>query len=258
MGGVIPGVELAIQGFRLAKKQGWIDRLRTLLKEKHRVLVLGSTGTGKTNLLDALHEDLPAAIDALNRTQFARKNRLQIAGEVFEFIDTPGEEGRKTNRIKAIREAMAGGPVGLLNTVCYGYHEYRTGKAQALLSDGKAKEGWLNDHRDIEIDVLREWVPLLASQVTSRWLITVCTKADLWWHEREQVLAYYRSGPYFEALGEAQELGPVLVSHSSVIKRFYGDGLVSPEFDDHLRASLRANLLQVLIEAVSTEGRNVH
>ncbi len=109
--------------FDLAEKQGWVDRLLAMFKKKHRILVRGSTGTGKTNLLASLTQAMPEAIAAMNRTEFATRHRINLSGTPFVFVDTPGQVGHGSRRLGAIREEMANGLSGVINVVAYGYHD---------------------------------------------------------------------------------------------------------------------------------------
>lgn len=186
----------AIDLLKTAYKQGWLDKLATSLRKKHKVLVLGPTGAGKTNILESLTELIPKAIDQMNRTEFVQKHSIKISKQPFVFIDTPGQTLHKGRRISSIREAMAGKIDGVINVVSYGYHEYRIGKKEAIASDGTINESFLERHRLVEMEALKEWTLLLGGRETARWLITVVSKADLWWHQREEVLAHYQSGKY--------------------------------------------------------------
>lgn len=116
----------ALDLLNLAQKQGWLDQARDAFKKKHKVLVLGSSGAGKTNLLQSLATLAPEAIHFMNRTEFAQKHRIRIVSEPFQFQDTPGEQAKKPHRMKAIREALASPIAGVINVVSYGYHEHRS------------------------------------------------------------------------------------------------------------------------------------
>ena len=48
-----------VEVIALANKQGWLDKLKMAFRKKHRILVLGSTGAGKTNFLKSLTETMP-------------------------------------------------------------------------------------------------------------------------------------------------------------------------------------------------------
>ncbi len=246
--------KIAIKIFELAVKQGWLDKLLTAFRKKHTILILGSTGAGKTNFLQSLTELTPKAIEHMNRTEIAQKHSIKIKKQPFIFVDVPGQSLHSTRRIRAIRETMSRGLSGIINVVSYGYHEYRIGKAKALTAHGSVNEAFLRKHRQIEIDALAEWTPLLGSRDTTGWLINVITKADLWWNRKDEVFQHYASGPYFEALGEAKSLEPIFLEYCSVFHKFYGDGALSGSFDESDRVRARGNLLRTLLEAVGKRG----
>lgn len=80
--------KLIVGAYQLAEKQGLIDRIKAFFKKRQVVLMLGTTGAGKTNLLDALTKELPEAIHHLNRTPFLKERKLKISDEPFDFYDT--------------------------------------------------------------------------------------------------------------------------------------------------------------------------
>jgi energy-coupling factor transporter ATP-binding protein EcfA2 len=246
--------QIAIKVLELAVKQGWLDKFLNAFRKKHTILVLGSTGTGKTNFLQSLIELTPKAIDQMNRTEFAQKHSIKIKKQPFVFVDVPGQALHSPRRIRAIRETMSRGLSGIINVVSYGYHEYRIGKAKAVTAHGIVNEAFLKKHRQVEIDALAEWTSLLGSRDTTGWLINVITKADLWWNRKDKVLQHYVSGPYFEALGEAKSLEPIFLEYCSVFHKFYGDGTLSGNFDESDRVRARGNLLRTLLEAVGKGG----
>jgi hypothetical protein len=106
----------------------------------------------------------------------------------------------------------------------------------------------------VEIEALREWNQLLSAGVLDPWLITVVTKADLWWEQHTAVKGYYESGPYHAALSTAQSMRPSVCFYSSIRHLFYGKAPVSGYFDDEERLRLRANFFRVLFEAIESNG----
>jgi energy-coupling factor transporter ATP-binding protein EcfA2 len=235
--------------FELAAKEGWLDRLKATFRKKHRVLVLGCSGVGKTELLESLTTVTPEVISHLNRTQFAERHRIRIAKEPFVFIDTPGQY--ESRRLSAIREEISKGLAGIINVVAYGYHETKVGHDEAFLSKSKVSADYLSSRRLLELADLRAWVPLVGAREIANWLITVVTKADLWWDRHNEVLNYYTEGPYLEALDTAKSLNPVIIEHSSVFHKFYGEGPMSGTFDESDRTRARAHLLKTLLAAVA-------
>src|SRR5439155_6736704 len=179
-------VKTALELIEIAKKQGWIDKLWTVFSKKYTVLVFGTSGVGKTNFITSLTELVPNAIDALNRTKIAEKHRVKILDHPFTFIDTPGEELQAPQRIRVIQEALRKGVSGIINAAAYGYHEGPASKAD-VLDGGAVRDSYLAQRREIEISAIREWAAVLGAREVSNWLITVVTKADLWWDSKETV-----------------------------------------------------------------------
>jgi len=248
----IPGVaeaEAAIELLKLAHKQGWLDRLLTALRKKHNILVLGCSGAGKTAFLESLTATIPTAIDRMNRTEFAQKHAIRIAKLPFVFVDTPGQKLHSSRRLSAVREAMKQPIAGVINIVSYGYHESRVGK-DAAVSAGAVNERYLEGRRLEEIAALSEWTPILGDRSVAGWLMTVVTKADLWWNRRDAVVQHYSEGPYAEALEAARALRPTVVEYCSVFQKFYGDAPMSGEFQDGDRARVKGHLLEQLLAAV--------
>jgi energy-coupling factor transporter ATP-binding protein EcfA2 len=179
-----------------AHEQGWLGDLRNRFRRKQRVLVLGTVGVGKTNFLVSLRKALPEAIGLLERTQFARKHRLALDRELFEFVDTPGQIGHQARRLAAIRDAMKGNVSGVINVVAYGYHEYPTEPTEPPLDErGRIREPFLERHRQIEVEALDEWKLLLGDPGAAGWMVTVANKADLWWDRKEAVLRTTSAAP---------------------------------------------------------------
>lgn len=237
--------------FEKAEKSGWLDNLVDVFRRKHKILVLGLTGTGKTNFLISLTETTPQAINLMSRTRFMQKHKIRIQKNPFVFVDTPGEKGKEDERRKAIKEAMRDGVKGVINVVSFGYHEARQHEKKNVFNrDGSVKEKFLKDRRREEIDFLQEWTPLLGDADISGWLITLVTKADLWWGQREEVLKHYSSGQYFNKLGDGKNLSPMVLEYCSVIHKFYNQGKLSGDFDDADRTQTKSNLLLTLMEAI--------
>ena len=243
---------------KTAKEFGWIDQLRKLFSETHHVLLLGSSGAGKSQLLTALEDIIPEAISGYARTQAREDIAVMISSKFFNFIDTPGhggppghldaEGGATIARSKAIKDAFGETLAGVINVVSYGYHETKPpAPTGAFDADHKVSEDFLNINRDREIKALTEWIGMFQNPHAPTRLITVITKADLWWSQQEKVLKHYQSEGYFKALGPVQNIEHVVVEFSSVRQKFYGEGIIDGMFDDQERAKLRAELLRQLL-----------
>lgn len=241
----------AVEVMTLAVEQGWFEKLRNSLRKRQRIIIVGSSGVGKTNFLKAVAEPLPDAIDAINRSEFAKRHRLSIARQAFEFLDIPGQRLHEARAKAAIRDVLKKkGRVGVISMNAFGYHEYGVARKEAFGEDGNVSAAFLEAHRRLEIDYLHMWTPLLADPAVTSFLINVVSKADLWWDQRDTVLQHYESGDYHRALGDARALYPITVSFCSVIHKFFGRMSLEGSFDDPLKKRLRAHVFQTILEAI--------
>jgi len=238
---------------KVAKEQGWLEKLLDYFSKKHNILVLGCSGAGKTELIKSLESINPEIIHYTSRTRDKTISGMKINKVPFEFIDIPGEENDLSIRNDAILQHAATLDA-VINVVSYGYHEYTYGKDEAILNgNGAVSEEYLEHNRQREIDTIPEWSISLGGVRKYR-LITVVTKADLWWPEHKKVIKHYQNGDYHEALGPAQQLYPMVVPYCSVIKKFYDEAPTSGQIDESARIQYRNNLLRTLVEAVGKGG----
>jgi energy-coupling factor transporter ATP-binding protein EcfA2 len=243
-------VEVLAKLYRIADDERFLDRLKNFFKRKETIIVLGSTGSGKTNLLDSLGvaAALVEAIPSIARTTTPERRNVIVNERPFTVIDTPGQKAHQAQRQVVYREAMAKPPVRIINVVSFGYHEYATGSEEALDGQGTPQASWLSRHRANELAAMREWLPLLGNGDTTSWILTVVTKADLWWNEREEILEYYEQGTYAnEIQGADPHLRHSVLPYSSVFHRFYGAGHLSGTFDDEDRLQTTRHFLQQLV-----------
>jgi energy-coupling factor transporter ATP-binding protein EcfA2 len=242
-------VESAAKLYRLAEDEQLAQRIINFFKHKEKIVVLGSTGSGKTNLLNSLEvaAALVEPIAATTRTQTVERKQVVVDKRPFVVIDTPGQLGHSPQRQEIYREGLANPPVRIINVVSYGYHEYASGSGEAI-DGGRAKEEWLDRHRENELIAMREWLPLLGDRDATRWVLTAVTKADLWWDQREAVIDYYETGAYAEELKRQDPgLKHSVLAYSSVFHRFYGEAALAGTFDDQDRLETTRHFLQQLV-----------
>jgi len=129
----------AVELIKIAVKQKWFKKLINVFKKKHKVLVLGSTGVGKTNLIESITEITPEIIHHMNRTEFIKNHHIEISKKPFIFTDPPGQAGHKHERNKGIIDIlkMKSPVAGIINVVSYGYHEYRIGLSDVFDNNGE-------------------------------------------------------------------------------------------------------------------------
>lgn len=83
---------------------------------------------------------------------------------------------------------------------------------------------------------------------SAKYVITLVSKADLWWTQRDEVIAYYEEGKYFQALNEATDIHHIVLPYCSVIRMFYGEGETSGRFQDSDRERAKAQLADTLFK----------
>ncbi len=245
----VAAAKAAVAIVQIAQKQGLLTKLRDAFRTKNKILVLGSTGCGKSNFIDSLQVLVPQAIDNLKRTQWASTERVKLGDNMFDFTDTPGQTAHRSRRLDAITDAMRQDRFGVINVTSWGYHEYATGAKEALLEDGSPNPTWLETHRKVEIDAVTEWVPLLAGRPS--FLITLVSKADLWWSQRDAALLHYEHGPYFAAVRDAAIQGHLVLPYSSVGHMFYSDGVMDGTFQSRDREKCQQRFLEDLFIATA-------
>jgi hypothetical protein len=238
---------------KAAAELGIWNKFVTWWKKKHSILVLGASGAGKTQFVNSLLSPISDKFAPMQRTVTVEKRAILIGKSPFIFSDTPGQMLDEAKRKVAITEAIRKKVEGLINVVSFGYHEAaEADKRDALpLSGGHiARADYLETRRSIEEDLLSEWVPFFEGD-SAKWILTVVTKADLWWPERERVEKHYSDGDYADALGEFKSQHTVL-PYCSRIEPFYGTR-TSGKFGESLKMPLREHLLDSLLRLSKVE-----
>lgn len=244
----IDAIDQVLGVWKKASERGIPEKLAELFKKTGRITLLGSTGSGKSNFLKSLHASSglidPVSITA--RTQTNVQHKVSIAKSPFVVVDTPGQALHQAQRLDAIKKALADTPTRVVNVVSYGYHEYPTAQ-NALDADGNARKEYLEFHRDQEIAACTEWLQLLGDSTTTKWVLTVVAKADLWWDDYYAVKRHYEEGVYAQQLARDPNLQHAVLPYCAVIHRFFSHGHVSANFDDAIRAEINSDLLNQLV-----------
>jgi hypothetical protein len=236
-------IEVGAALWRASEDLKLTEKIRDSLRGKETLLILGSTGAGKTNLIVSLNSaaGLVPAIWREDRTEATMKQNVRISQQPFRVIDTPGQDLHQSDRLREVREAAARPQIRIINVVSYGYHEYATQTSNAVTEDGHPRPEFLKRHRDEEIAALREWITSLGDRSITKWVLTAVTKADLWWDDRVTVLDHYASGEYADTIKSIDSgLQHSVLPYCSVTHRFYDKVNINGSFDDAQR--IRANI----------------
>ncbi|AFY69592.1 hypothetical protein Pse7367_1298 [Thalassoporum mexicanum PCC 7367] len=178
-----------------------------------RIAVFGASGTGKTTLGKILTGDLDNLSQPYQESIRIEEYKLSnnLAGKV---IIAPGQE-RRENSWNDLFRLISGGQIRLIiNVVSWGYHSF--GEAgvgfsykyhelyQPGMDVGDFVKVYAQNRRDREINVLKkllQYLEIADSKETI--LITLVTKQDLWWHDRQLVKQHYMQEDYNKILEEA-------------------------------------------------------
>ena len=182
----------AVRGYDAGKEKGWGKTLKWLVTRRKKVLVLGAAGAGKSLFIGSLKDPLGTILPGYQRTTAVKRKKVDIAEFPFLMIDTPGQELDEAKRKVPIKNAMKHGVEGIINVVCYGYHEGEAPRDDAVAKGGAgiADAEYLKRRRIKEIEQLSEWVPFIDPDMV-KWVVTLASKADLWWQQERKVKEHY-------------------------------------------------------------------
>ena len=249
-------IPMGKQVYKILKKRGYIDKVKVWLGRKtpQDVLVLGASGVGKGSFLKAICGK-QSYIHRFDRTSVSADVEGKLDNLFFRFIDTPGQAYSpfKDERQKSIIQAAGMKPLGILNIVSFGYHEGLE-DANTAVSGNKPRTDYLKSRRQEELRQLPEWTDILCGKGgAAEWLITVVTKADLWWSNapEQPSFKYYLQGQYFSELGEAKNIRHCVRSSSSHNQLFYDLVPMSGFYSDVRRTQDHHQLVATLLEYAS-------
>ena len=211
---------------------------------------MGASGVGKTQLIRSLTSLVPELVSIVERTHFVEKNRIEVDGKLFEFVEAPGELIRYKIRDSAIKEAVRQKYSLIINVVASGYHEYSEHNANRVFDEeGNIFEEFTETHKEIEIDMLSEWCEQFDRSKSLPNLVTVVSKADIWWDQRENVILHYKDGEYASFL-DGFDFDHAVVGYSARVHRMHDAGKLSQYFDDDCKADLRGQLFRTIFSGL--------
>lgn len=237
------------QAYQFARDEGWLDRAREVLTRRQRILVLGRPGVGKSQLIATLRRDMAESLRRL-LAETPDAGALRIDPSMFDFVELDYPDAADIDG-QAVSRALSNGPSGILNVVAFGYHEHEHWRAEALTPEGMADPRFLARCRDAELaSTASLFNALRGADLKGSWMLTVVTKADLWWDNAQSVFDHYVRGPYRERLGIPADVPMLVLPHASVFMKFFGSGPLCGQFDERDRRDCLANLLKALIHTI--------
>lgn len=208
------------------------------------VSVFGEGGTGKTYLGELLEkgEINPELFSKpYEESLFPENKNLggPINGAYGKIIVPPGQKRRaETWWHNEYEELSRGKSTGIINVVSWGYHSFGDPDMKLSYKDTKYYKsgmsaltflkGYTEERRRMELSALKEIVPHLidADKRKKIWMITLVTKQDIWWKNRNLVRNFYVNGTYnnyIEQIGQlrgAQNFQHEYLSAALVMRNF--------------------------------------
>lgn len=167
---------------------------------KISIAVFGPGGTGKTTLSKLLTEDFRWQARSTAYKESVDVERVALPGNfACDLLIAPGQERRRPTTWSALyRELGRSKSCGVINVVSWGLHsmgvfnyqEHKLYKQDMTIGDFVHE--YAAECRQQELEVIRELAPRMEDVAGKLWMITLVTKQDLWWNERQQVLNHYQ------------------------------------------------------------------
>ncbi|MGB0930348.1 MAG: GTPase domain-containing protein [Chitinophagales bacterium] len=184
--------------------------LRYLKQGNVRVIIFGAGGTGKSTLEQVLIGNESKLIPDYQESLTIEKSKMK--GDVIgSFLTAPGQENRIAKDWGELYAMLKDNKVkGIINVVSYGYHSVpfslNNFQNHPLYETGMNKEDFLmlycKKQRGREIELLERLKTRLIDTPKKIWMLTLVTKQDLWWSQREEVKKHYLESRYNKIIQE--------------------------------------------------------
>lgn len=176
---------------------------RSIQSGTWKVPVFGAGGTGKTRLGKFLAGEIDTDIAIPRFRESIVTEQFSMPGSVPAiFLVSPGQKRRRPSAWHDLFRLMSKGKArGVINVVSWGYHstgiDYKRHQAyDSTRTPEQNLDAFLDYNRREETSALDAIVPHLRMVSGKFWMITLVTKQDLWWRERESVVRHYQEGEY--------------------------------------------------------------
>lgn len=226
----------------IAKKSlpSLVKLARAIKKQKLKILICGYSGTGKSTLGRLLAGEFGRE-DILRPYQISlRAENLDLDSITRGSITVlPGQHslpGQAEFWNNAFREVSSNKVNLIINVVAYGYHSISQTDYQNLPSyqSGMTIQQFIDNYsrvrREKELEVFSQLIPHLSiankNQVV---MLTLVTKQDLWWPQRQKVREHYQTGMdsiYNKSIQDIQNI----LGRSNFVHEYVSASLLTKNF----------------------------
>lgn len=172
-------------------------------RSPYNILIYGCSGAGKSEFIRALL-DKQVTEYPTQRTQTIDDCKMVFSnGRKIRFYDLPGHVIHISTRQIALNMISQKKIKGIINVVTYGYNEVEDHTISDIFCDTNSnhfivKESYLAANKKLELKQIEEWMTFIHNNSNVKCVMTVVTKADIWYLQKEQVLSYYKTGMYYK------------------------------------------------------------
>jgi len=264
---IVSTINTGIEIYEASKKvQSKVKMFYKYLTDgKVNVVFFGPGGVGKTTLALFLTDN-----DNFRKPEYiesGRDEKIKIGKNIIgNYWVAPGQTRRIEKYWPQIYRAISAGKTKIIiNIVSYGYHSIE----QSITSHKELKDYYksgmneerfikvyLEKRREEEIRIINELKHRIKDTKVEIKMITLVTKQDIWWNEREIVKEYYLKGDYNEAIDEIiRHKGASHFEHSYISTSLLSNNFkigtdinknVTEGYDESIRISNNRNLLNQL------------
>lgn len=210
-------VEVAEVGASAVENQDKIKRafkrIFNRLKYGHiQVAIFGPPGAGKSTLGRFLSGNMGELTSPSGYIASADIEPYLLSGEIVCTITAlPGQERlRDETWTRFYRHLSSGKSTGVINVVSYGHHALDMSyKRHNLFTVDMSKkeflQAYVEDRKKEEVRILKDLASRLRDAPGTIWMITLVTKQDLWWAQRDAVEDHYCKGEYNSIIEEIRK-----------------------------------------------------
>lgn len=190
----------------------------SLFRKKRKILILGASGSGKSQFIESLKNSKGLVV--VPRTHESESMKIDFFDYPIEVRDTPGHESKKELRLIELDRLILQPVEGIINVVSYGFSEAPEAGRNIAIKNKILDKDFIIKNREYEIEQINEWVNRVRPNRNVKWIITLVTKADLWWENYEEVNEHYTNGSYGKKIN-GLNIPMYTLPYCSIIKPFF-------------------------------------
>jgi hypothetical protein len=182
-----------------------LSRIRRWWNGPHKILVIGSGGTGKTTLGLILSGEFDwLKVEPSEYKESFNVEVVRAKSSTIEAYVVPGQKKHRLSTWRAIEQKLAAGEFrGVIFVSSYGYHSFSVASLKQIkpgLAKEKALDEFIRQGQAEEVEMVKRLSPFIQASPRKMWSLTLVTKQDLWYPNRLEVESHYQTGEYAKGM----------------------------------------------------------